>query len=73
MPGTPNPYHTDATPWNEAVGIPWSENSTRNLIAALEQGDNIEEIANYLQCSEETVRAKMGELGFVRRSPARSR
>jgi DNA-binding NarL/FixJ family response regulator len=63
----PNPYHPDATPWNEADGIAWSESSTRDLIAALEQGDSIEEIANYLQYSKETVRAKIGELGLKER------
>ena len=47
MPRTPNSYDPDATPWNEADGIPWSDNSTRDLIAALEKGDSIEEIANY--------------------------
>ena len=28
-------YHLEATPWNEANGIPWPEKSTRDLIAAL--------------------------------------
>jgi hypothetical protein len=46
---TPNPYNPDATPWNEADGIPWSESSTRDLITGLEQGDSIEDIAHYLQ------------------------
>jgi DNA-binding NarL/FixJ family response regulator len=60
-------YHPDAPPWNEANGIPWSETSTRDLIAALEQGSSIQEIANYLQYSENTVRAKMQELGLNKR------
>ena len=61
------PYNDHATPWNEADGIPWSENSTRDLIAALEDGDSVEEIADYLQYSNETVRAKMEELGLEER------
>jgi DNA-binding NarL/FixJ family response regulator len=58
------PYNAHATPWKEADGIAWSENSTRDLIAALAQGDSVQEIANYLQYSVETVRAKMRELGL---------
>lgn len=64
---TAHPYHPDATPRNEADGIPWSENSTRDLIAALNNGDSLEEIANYLQYSQSTVRAKMRELGLEER------
>ena len=37
---TPNLYHPDAVPWNEADAIIWFENSTCELIAALEQGDS---------------------------------
>ncbi len=69
MPVT-NPYHPDATPWNEADGIAWSEDTTRDLIAALEQGQSVEEIVDYLQYSEGTVRAKMQELGLKEKQPA---
>ncbi len=63
----PNPYHPDATPWNEADGIVWSESSTRDRIAALEKGDSIEELANYRQYSPDTVGAKIGELRLEER------
>ena len=56
------PYHPEATPWNNADGIAWSETTTHDLIAALEQGDSVEDVANYLQYSEETVRAICGSL-----------
>lgn len=59
------PYDPEATPWNEADGIAWSETNTRDLIAALEHGDPIGDIANYLQYCESTVRAKMQELGLA--------
>ena len=57
-----NSYNPNAAPWNEADGIPWSEETTRDLIAALEQGISVKEIVDYLQYSEDTVRAKMQEL-----------
>jgi len=69
MSETPNAYNPNATPWNEADGTPWSETCTRDLIAALEEGDTVEEIANHLQYYESTVRAKIRELGL--REPPR--
>ena len=60
-------YDPKAAPWNEADDIPWSEDTTRDLIAALGHGDGVEEIAVYLQYSEATVRAKMEELGLKER------
>ena len=38
-------YDPKAAPWNEADEIPWSEDTTRDLIAALVHGDGVEEIA----------------------------
>ncbi len=70
MRHTPNPYQPDATPWNEADGIPWSEETTRDLIAALEGGQTVDQIVDYLQYSEGTVRAKMPELGLKEKRPA---
>lgn len=64
----PVPYHPDAVPWNEADGILWSDDTTRDLIAALDRGDSIEDVANYLQYYESTVRARMQELGLNERS-----
>lgn len=63
----PKAYHPDAVPWNEADGIPWSETCTRDLIAALLEGEAVEEIANFLQYYESTVRSKMQELGLEER------
>lgn len=67
------PYNPQATPWNEADGIPWSDDSTRDLIAALENGDTVAEAAMYLQYTEETVRAKMKELGLEVRPQEKAR
>jgi hypothetical protein len=57
-------YDPDATPWNEADGIPWSDMTTEDLVAALNEGCTVEESAIYLQYSEITIRAKMDELGL---------
>jgi hypothetical protein len=69
MSETPYTHNSKAIPWNEADGIPWSATCTRDLIAALEEGDTVEEIANFLQYYESTVRAKIRELGL--REPPR--
>jgi hypothetical protein len=69
MRNSPNPYHPDAAPWNESDGIPWSEETTRDLIAALEQRQTVDQIVDYLQYSEGTVRAKMQELGLKEKRP----
>jgi hypothetical protein len=55
-------YDPNATHWNEADGIPWDEDTTLDLKAALEAGNSIKGIAVFLQYSEETVRAKIKEL-----------
>jgi hypothetical protein len=60
-------YDPDATPWNEADGIPWSDMTTEDLVAVLNDGCSIEEAAIYLQYSEATIRAKMKELGLKER------
>jgi hypothetical protein len=44
--------------------------TTRDLKGALEAGDSIKEIVMFLQYSEETVRAKMRELGLKARKPS---
>jgi hypothetical protein len=60
-------YDPDAASWNEADGIPWSDMTTEDLIAALKEGCSVEEAAIYLQYSEATIRAKMTELGLERK------
>ena len=62
------PYNPEATPLNEADGIAWSDDSTRDLIAALQNGDTVAEAAMCLQYSEKTVRTKMKELGLEARA-----
>ena len=60
-------YDPNAMPWNEADGIPWDEGTTEDLKAALKAGNSVPDIAVFLQYSEETVRAKIKELGLNRR------
>ena len=47
--------------------------TTRDLKGALAAGDSVKEIAMFLQYSEQTVRAKMRELGLKARKPAARR
>jgi hypothetical protein len=49
---------------NLNTGQPWSENDVRDLRAAIENGDLLHEIANYLCRTKREVREKARELGL---------
>jgi hypothetical protein len=49
---------------NLNTGQPWSEIDTRDLRAALDNGDSIREAAEFLCRTVEEVEAKMRELGL---------
>ena len=56
-------FDPNAMPWND--GAPWSAAEKRYLREALESGDTIEEVAQFLQRTESDLRAKMHELGLA--------
>jgi hypothetical protein len=56
-------YDPNAPGWNE--GEPWSDLAVQDLKDAVEHGDTIQEIAVFLQRSEQEIRDKLAELGIA--------
>jgi hypothetical protein len=47
------------------AGTPWTESAVADLVAALDAGDDVAEVALFLQREEAEIRAKMVELGLA--------
>lgn len=49
-------YDPNAKPWN--TGTPWADCAVADLMASLQAGDDVVEVALFLQWPKEEVRAK---------------